>query len=228
MNDTKTGTTTHLAAEARERIGMGGEPEPGESRHPASCERCRREIAEIGSLQERFAALVVLVPLTGFANRVMARVQLPAPRWSRALAGLRTHPPRVAAIAATAVAAVVGTFVWLTTYPQVTPGVMAKLVYERGSGLVWQGVVAVGRVVYDSGLATLDRRVPCGPERLERRWCSGDVDAGRDDLDVDVAEAHGSLAQCDTNRSETNWMIDTVAHAEACATRLDSGPGDGG
>jgi hypothetical protein len=155
MNDTKTGTTTHLAAEARERIGMGGEPEPGESRHLASCERCRREIAEIGSLQERFAALVVLVPSTGFANRVMARVQLPAPRWSRALAGLRTHPPRVAAIAATAVAAVVGTFVWLTTYPQVTPGVMAKLVYERGSGLVWQGVVAVGRVVYDSGLATL-------------------------------------------------------------------------
>ena len=155
MNDTKTGTTTHLAAEARERIGMGGEPGPGESRHLASCERCRREIAEIGSLQERFAALVVLVPSTGFANRVMARVQLPAPRWSRALAGLRTHPPRVAAIAATAVGAVIGTFVWLTTYPQVTPGVVAKLVYERTTGLVWQGVVAVGRVVYDSGLATL-------------------------------------------------------------------------
>ena len=32
---------------------------------------------------------------------------------------------------------------------------MAKLVYERGIGLVWQAVVAVGRVVYDSGLATL-------------------------------------------------------------------------
>ena len=155
MNDTNTETTTHLAAEARERIGMGGEPGPGESRHLASCERCRREIAEIGSLQERFAALLVLVPSTGFANRVMARVQLPAPRWSRALAGLRTHPPRVAAIAATAVGAVIGTFVWLTTYPQVTPGVVAKLVYERTTGLVWQGVVAVGRVVYDSGLATL-------------------------------------------------------------------------
>jgi len=65
------------------------------------------------------------------------------------------HPPRAAAIAATAMAAVIGTFVWLTTYPQVTPGVMARLVYERGSGLVWQGVVSVGRVVYDSGLATL-------------------------------------------------------------------------
>ena len=155
MNDTRNGTTTHLAAEARERIGMGGEPGPGESRHLASCDLCRRDIAEIGSLQERFAALVVLVPAAGFANRVMARVQLPAPRWSRVLDGLRAHPPRAAAIAATAMAAVIGTFVWLTTYPQVTPGVMARLVYERGSGLVWQGVVAVGRVVYDSGLATL-------------------------------------------------------------------------
>ena len=155
MNDTKTGTTTHLAEEARERIGMGGEPGPGESRHLASCERCRREIGEIGSLQERFASLVVLVPAAGFANRVMSRVQLPAPRWSRVLDGLRMHPPRAAAIAATAMAAVIGTFVWLTTYPQVTPGVMARLVYERGSGLVWQGVVSVGRVVYDSGLATL-------------------------------------------------------------------------
>lgn len=155
MNDTKTGTTTHLAVEARERIGMGGEPGPGESRHLASCERCRREVAEIGSLQARFAALMVLAPSAGFANRVMARVQLPAPRWRRALDGLRAHQPQVAAVAATAVAAAVGTIAWLIAYPQVTPGVMAKLVYERGTGLVWRAVVAVARVVYDSGLATL-------------------------------------------------------------------------
>jgi hypothetical protein len=155
MTDTTSETTKHLAEEARERIGMGGEPGPGESRHLASCTRCRREVAEIGSLQERFFALAVLTPATGFADRVMARVQLPAPRWSRALDGLRSHPPRVAAVAATAVAAVIGTFVWLTTYPQVTPGVVARLVFERGTGLVWQGVVAVGRIVYDSGLTTL-------------------------------------------------------------------------
>jgi hypothetical protein len=155
MTDTMNETTKHLAEGARERIGMGGEPGPGESRHLASCSQCRREIAEIGSLQERFAALVVLTPTTGFADRVMARVQLPAPRWRRALDGLRSHPPRIAAFAATAVAAAIGTFVWLTTYPQVTPGVVAKLVFERGTGLVWQGVVAVGRIVYGSGLTTL-------------------------------------------------------------------------
>ena len=155
MTDTTSETTTHLAPEARERIGMGGEPGPGELRHLASCELCRREVAEIGSLQARFAALMTLVPSAGFANRVMASVQLPAPRWSRALDGLRAHQPRVAAFATLAVAAVVGTVVWLTTYPQVTPGVVAKLVFERGSSLAWQAVVAVGRVMYDSGLATL-------------------------------------------------------------------------
>ncbi len=228
MNDTKTGTTTHLAAEARERIGMGGEPGPGESRHLASCERCRREIAEIGSLQSGSPPRGARSIRSG-SNQVMARVQLPAPRWSRALAGLRAHPPRVAAIAATAVAAVIGTFVWLTTrIRQVTPGVVAKLVYERGHRprLAGRRGGRKGRL----RLRTRDahRGVPCGSERLERRWRSGDVDAGRDDLDVDVAEAHGSLAQCDKNRSETNWMIDTMAHAEACAIRLDSGPGDGG
>jgi anti-sigma factor RsiW len=155
MTDTTTGTTSHLAPEARERIGMGGEPGPGESRHLAFCERCRREVAEIGSLQARFTALMTLVPSAGFADRVMASVQLPAPRWSRVLHGLRVHPQQVAAIATTAVAGVIGTIVWLTTYPQVTPGVIAKLVFERGTNLAWQAVVAVGRVVYDSGLATL-------------------------------------------------------------------------
>ena len=85
MTDTTTGTTSHLAPEARERIGMGGEPGPGESRHLAFCERCRREVAEIGSLQARFTALMTLVPSAGFADRVMASVQLPAPRWSRGI-----------------------------------------------------------------------------------------------------------------------------------------------
>ncbi len=155
MTDTTSVTTTHLADGARERIGMGEEPGPDESRHLAGCDRCRRDVAEIGSLQERFTALETLVPSAGFANHVMARVQLPAPRWSRALTGLRTHSTRIAAIAATATAAAIGTVAWLTFYPQVTPGAVARLVFERGSGFAWQAVVAVGRFVYDSGLASL-------------------------------------------------------------------------
>ncbi|MGW8282167.1 MAG: hypothetical protein ACWGON_02600 [Gemmatimonadota bacterium] len=155
MTDTTSVAKTHLAEEARERIGMGGEPGPGESRHLAGCSRCRRQVADIGSLQERFTALEKLAPSAGFANRVMAQVELPAPRWSRALAGIRTHSAQVTAIAATAIAAAISTVAWLTFYPQVTPGAVARIVYDRGTGFVWQAVVAAGRFAYDSGLATL-------------------------------------------------------------------------
>ena len=199
MTDTTTGTKSHLAPEARESIGMGGEPGPGESRHLASCDRCRREVAEIGSLQARFAALVTLVPSAGFANRVMARVQLPAPRWSRALDGLRLHPPRVAAIAATAVAAVIGTIAWITTYPQVTPGVVLKLVFERGTNLAWQAVVAVGRVAYDSGLVTL-------------------VEAFR--VDLNAWSAVGALATLTLVGMVSMWMLLKLMEVSPGAIRI--------
>ena len=155
MDDAKKLPVKHLAEEARERIGMGGEPAPVESRHLSSCESCRREVAEIGSLQMRFSGLPVLEPSAGFADRVMARVSLPAPLWVRALDGLRVHPRRVAALAAVLVATVAGTFSWLTAYPQVTPGVLLRLAVERGSGLLWDGIVTVATVAYDSGLAAL-------------------------------------------------------------------------
>lgn len=155
MTDTTSVATTHLAEQARERIGMGEEPGPSESRHLAGCDRCRREVAEIGSLQERFTALEGFAPSAGFANRVMARVELPAPRWSRALTGLRAHSARITAIAATAVAAAIGTVAWLTFYPQVTPGAVARIVFDRGTGFLWQVVVTAGRLAYDSGLPTL-------------------------------------------------------------------------
>lgn len=199
MTDTTIGTNSHLAPEARERIGMGGEPGPGESRHLESCDRCRREVAEIGSLQARFTALVPLVPSAGFADRVMARVQLPAPRWSRALDGLRLHPPRAAAIAATAVAAVIGTIAWLTTYPQVTPGAVAKLVFERGTSLVWQAAVAVGRVVYDSGLLTL-------------------VEAFR--VDLNAWSAVGALATLTLVGMVSLWMLLKLMEVSPGAIRI--------
>ena len=157
MNDPTDITRMHLAPDARERVGMGGEPDAGETRHLAGCRQCRREVAEIGSVQLRLAALVSLAPSAGFADRVMARIQLPAPVWVRALDGVRANRLRTAAVAATLVAAVSGMFAWLTAYPQVTPGMMARLIWERGTGLLWQGVFSAGRAVYDSGvLALLD------------------------------------------------------------------------
>jgi hypothetical protein len=155
MNHTTDDEKMHLTPEAVERIGMGGEPGADEARHLASCNRCRHEVAELGSLQVRLAALVLLAPASGFADRIMARVRLPTPLWVRALDGVRAHRLRAAAVAATLVAAVAGTLSWLTAYPQLTPGAMTNLLWERGSGLLWQGVLSIGRVVYDSGLFAL-------------------------------------------------------------------------
>ena len=155
MNDPNDIDREHLAPEARERIGMGGEPGAGEARHLAACARCRREIAGIGTVQVRLAALVSLAPSAAFADRVMARIQLPTPVWVRALGGVRGHRLRTAAGAATLAGAVTGMLAWLTAYPQVTPGMVSRLIWERGTGLLWQGVISVGRVVYESGLFAL-------------------------------------------------------------------------
>ena len=155
MNHRTESVEMHLTPEAVERIGMGGEPADAEARHLQSCTRCRHEVAELGSLQVRLAALVRLAPPSGFADRVMARVQLPTPMWIRALDGVRAHRMRTAAVVATLVAAITGTLSWLTAYPQVTPGTMASLLWERGTGLLWQGVLSIGRVAYDSGLFTV-------------------------------------------------------------------------
>ncbi|MEJ2482766.1 MAG: hypothetical protein P8049_06530 [Gemmatimonadota bacterium] len=152
MSDPTDINTAHLAPETRERIAMGGEPGPGEVRHLTSCTRCRREIAEIGSLQVRLAALTPLAPSAGFADRVMARIRLPAPAWVRALDAIRAHRLQASAVAVTLIAAVTGMLGWLTAYPQLTPGTMVRLIWERSTGLLWQGVISVGRVLYESGL----------------------------------------------------------------------------
>lgn len=155
MNHRMDSETMHLTPESVERIGMGGEPGADEARHLRSCTRCRHEVAELGTLQVRLAALVRLAPPAGFADRVMARVQLPTPAWVRALDGVRTHRLRAAAVVATLVAAIAGTLSWLTAYPQLTPGALTHLLWEQGTGLLWQGVLSIGRVVYDSGLFAL-------------------------------------------------------------------------
>ena len=155
MNHATSDEKMHLTPEAVERIGMGGEPGADEARHLVACTPCRREVAELGSLQGRLASLVLLSPASGFADRVMARVRLPAPVWVRALDGVRAHRLRAAAVVATLAAAIAGTFSWLTAYPQLTPGAMTSLLWERGSGLLWQAVLSIGRIVYESGLFAL-------------------------------------------------------------------------
>lgn len=155
MSDTTREAKAHLGPEALERIALGGEAAPGEARHLEGCDRCREELSGLRALQARFAALTPLAPSADFADRVMARVRLPAPAWARALAALRAHPVASLAAAASALLAVVGGVTWVVAYPTVTPGAVAALLADRGTALAWQAVLAAGRAVYESGLASL-------------------------------------------------------------------------
>lgn len=155
MTDTKLDTTAHLAPEAVERLALGAEASSREGRHLAGCARCRAEVGEVRALHVGLAALAPLAPSPGFADRVMARVRLPAPVWVRALEALKARPSGALAAAAGALLAVVGTATWLLAYPQVTPTAVAGLLADRGTTLAWQAVIAAARVVYDSGLASL-------------------------------------------------------------------------
>ncbi len=155
MADTTRETTAHLAFEALERIAFGEEAGPAEGRHLDDCDRCRREVTDLRALHARLAALPPLAPSADFQDRVMARVRLPEPASARALAGLRSRPLATLAAAASLLLAVVGGVTWMVAYPQITPGAVAALLADRGTALVWQAVLAGGRAVYDSGLASL-------------------------------------------------------------------------
>jgi hypothetical protein len=155
MSDTTREATAHLALEGLERIAFGGEAAPAEGRHLAGCDRCRAEVADLRALHARLAALAPLAPSAGFADRVMARVQLPAPAWTRALSSLRAHPAAALAAAASALLTVVGGITWMVAYPEITPGAVAALLADRGTALAWQAVLVAGRAVYDSGIASL-------------------------------------------------------------------------
>jgi len=155
MVDTTSEATTHPGLEALERIAFGGVAAPSEARHLDECDRCRREVAGLRSLHARLADLPSLAPSADFADRVMARVRLPEPAWARALAGLRAHPVAALAAAASALLAVAGGVTWMVAYPQITPGAVAALLADRGTALAWQAVLAAGRAIYESGIASL-------------------------------------------------------------------------
>ena len=155
MSDTTREATAHLADEAVERIAFGGKAAPAEGRHLAGCDRCRDEVAGLRGLHARLAVLPPLAPSADFADRVMARVRLPEPRPARVLATLRANPRAALAAAASALLAVGGAVTWMVAYPAITPGAVAALLADRGAALAWQGVLAAGRAVYESGIGSL-------------------------------------------------------------------------
>jgi hypothetical protein len=147
----------HIGKELLERIAIGrGDQLPsGASEHLDTCHRCRREASELRELHAALIALAPLRPAAGFAGRVMSRVCLPIPRRVRVARAMRAHWLATSGVVAGTTAAFAAGLALTARYPEVTPWALATFLLDRSLGLVWTGVMAIGRLVYESGLLVI-------------------------------------------------------------------------
>ena len=113
--------------------------------HLQSCSRCAGEVAEWRSLFTTLAALPQLEPRTGFASRVMARVQVRAlPVWAPWLSQAQALAERIApkssagwafAVAMLALPVLLGggALAWLLSHDYVTTESLQALLTERAT-----------------------------------------------------------------------------------------------
>jgi len=168
-----------LAARVRERlsalVGAGAHPDPGRLQdfvegalpagglarvrtHLDDCPACAREAAVWSATVKELDALGRFAPAADFAERVMARVEVPQPArapapvvdWRRALAWAGRLVPHSrqawAAISGVALtpAVTLGLVLWtLFTHPTLTPSALASFAWWKASELAavaWQAV----------------------------------------------------------------------------------------
>lgn len=143
------------------------EPSPEHRRHLDSCERCRHELRRLEAVDEALAGLPELAPSPGFAEAVMARVELPAPWYRRVWAALVGRWILLAGLLAGAGASAGGLAWWVAARPELTAGGLASFALERVSTLFWTLVVGAGRLVWTSGLADTIRALAGAVDPLE-------------------------------------------------------------
>jgi hypothetical protein len=145
----------HLKTEQLEVLALerGRQLPSGAVAHLQECASCGRELGELRRLHSALALLAALGPAAGFTDRVMARVRLPLPLRVRILEVVRAHRLAAAAALAGVIGATAGSLVMQAQYPDLTPMALAVFLLNRSMALMWSGVMAVGRLLYDSGLA---------------------------------------------------------------------------
>jgi len=130
------------------------------SSHVDSCPRCTAEVREWRAVFAARGSLPGLAPSAGFANRVMAGVELPQPWVVRVLELLRRLVPTTTkgwavatAFLALPVLAGTGALVWLTSQP----GVTVQGLWTMTAGVLGEGLGAAGAWLWsqwlDSSLA---------------------------------------------------------------------------
>jgi anti-sigma factor RsiW len=131
--------------------------------HLDGCEVCAGEVAIWKSLEAKLGSLERIAPAEDFAERVLARVQLPvtaparAPEWRRAVAWAWSLVPRTrrawAAICGVAVTPVttMGLVLWTVfTHPALTPGALASFAWWKASALLSAAWTALSRTALES------------------------------------------------------------------------------
>lgn len=149
----------HLAPEELDLLLESSSTLPrGRQDHLDGCGRCRREAEKLLALHESLSGLAYFDPAPGLGDRVMARVRLPQSRPRSLLSGRWSGWLAAAAAAALSIAAG-GLWTWLLTRPDVAAGPVVHLVLEWAEARFWSAVVAVGKFLFDSGLAPAAREV---------------------------------------------------------------------
>lgn len=133
----------------------GGAPPATAREHLAGCRSCRDHLAELESVHTALRSLPELSPSPGFTAAVMERVRLPMPWYARVWSIFRQHWLVAVLVLVGLGVTVAGTSMWLAGQPGLTVGGMVDFVLGRVTATFWAVVLALGRLIYTTGLPDL-------------------------------------------------------------------------
>lgn len=148
---------THLGRDALDRL-LDGEGKAQWHAHLDGCVRCREELSQLRTLVTSLESLPSYSPSPGFTERVMARVQLPAPRAARRSVRQWLGWAAVPSAAAAAVAAAVG-WIWILSRPAVSLRVLAAIVFDAVQQLAVAASIELGEFLVATGVAPAVRQM---------------------------------------------------------------------
>jgi hypothetical protein len=125
---------------------LSGAPGPELQRHLQQCQACLEQLQADREIAEQIAALPLVGPAEGFAERVMAAVVIPDPFAIRSLQLTRRRilaTPRSLAVAAGLVLALLGSMVGSVVWSlanQETLASMGSWLFTQGGQALWLGV----------------------------------------------------------------------------------------